>query len=106
MALRSTLLTNVPASIFTSIGSSAITAMYFCNSGNVAVHVSVYAVPNGNIAGVSNAIYYEIPLAVNDTYVIDSEKLILDTGDSIQANILTPNVGTVRVVATVSSIGV
>jgi hypothetical protein len=106
MALKSTLLTNVPASIFTSINSSAITAVYFCNSGNVAVYVTVYAVPSGNVASNDNTIYYEIPLAVHDTYVMDSEKLILETGDSLQANILTSNIGNVRVVATVSSIGI
>lgn len=111
MALTSTLLSNVPASIYTSVGSSVVTAMYICNSGNLALHFSIYAVPSGNTASVNNAIYYQTPLTNNDTYVIDSEKLMLENGDSIQAGLTLPanvDIGNawVRVVATVSSIGI
>lgn len=106
MAIASTLLSNVVTGVYTSVGSSIVTAMYFCNSGNVAVHLTVYAVPSGSSASDQNTIYYEIPLAVHDTYVIDSEKLALDNGDSIQANLLIYNSSNVKVVATVSTVGV
>jgi hypothetical protein len=109
MALTSTLLSNVPTPIYTSVGSSVVTAMYLCNSGNLAVHFTLYAVPNGNSASVNNAIYYEAPLTVHDTYVVDTEKLMLENGDSLQANLTLPanvSLANVRVVATVSSIGI
>lgn len=106
MALTSSTISNTATSIFTSVGSSVVTAAYFCNSGSFPVLLTVHAVPSGNSATVDNAIYYQIPLTINDTYVLDSEKLVLDDGDSLHAVInLTANAN-VRVVATVSTIGV
>lgn len=106
MALKSTTISNTPASIFTSIGSSVITVMYLCNSGSLPVLATVYAVPSGNVAGQDNAIYYKIPLTVNDTYVIDTEKIVLGDGDAIYANINLESNANVQVVATVSTIEV
>lgn len=106
MALTNTSISNVPASIFTSVGSNAVTVLYICNSGSLPVHFNIYAVPNGGTPNSTNTIYFSIPLTINDTYVIDTEKLILENGDALYANIdLAPNV-TVRVVSTVSTIGV
>lgn len=106
MALLSTQLTNTTTSIFTSSGTNAITAIYVCNSGSQAVHVTIYAVANGDTPSALNAIYYGIPLTINDTYVIDTEKIILENGDSLHANLDVASSGSVRVVATVSSIEV
>ena len=90
MALTSTVLTTSTASVFTSNGENAVTAIYLCNTGDTAVQFNMHAVPNGTMANNTNLIYYHVPLAGKDTYVIDSEKLILQDLDSIQAKIVDP----------------
>jgi hypothetical protein len=86
MTIQNTLLTTVPSSVYTSTGNSAVTSVYFCNSGATAVNFSVWAVPNGSTANINTRIYNNIQLASADTYVLDVEKLILGNGDSVQAN--------------------
>lgn len=90
MALTSTVLTTSTASVFTSNGENAVTAIYLCNTGDTAVQFNMHAVPNGTMANSTNLIYYQVPLAGKDTYVIDSEKLILENLDSLQARIVDP----------------
>jgi hypothetical protein len=90
MALTSTVLTTTAASVFTSNGENAITAIYLCNTGDTAVQFNMHAVPNGTAADDRNLIYYKVPLASKDTYVIDTEKLILQDLDSLQAKIIDP----------------
>ena len=78
MALTSTVLTTNTASVFTSNGENAVTAIYLCNTGDTAIQFNIHAVPNGTMADNTNLIYYQVPLSGKDTYVIDSEKLILE----------------------------
>lgn len=108
MAFTSTLLTNVPAPIFTSVtGSSVITCVYLCNTGTQPTNFCVFAVPNGQTANMTRAIYYNVSLTANDTYVMDTEKLMLSPGDALFANLILPTANpSVSVVATVSSIEV
>jgi len=91
MALTSTILTTAPGDIFQSNGNTAITSMYICNTGNITVYFNIYAVPNGSQTNNSRLIYYRVPLVSYDTYVIDSEKLILNNGDKLRANIVDPS---------------
>lgn len=106
MPFRSTTLTNIAAPIFTSIGtSSAITVIYICNAGPNTVLFNLYAVGFGNVASYDNVIYHSVPLTSNDTYVLDTEKLIVEVGDSIWANLTVPLMSAnIRVIGTVSSI--
>ena len=90
MALTSTVLTTSTASVFTSNGENAVTAIYLCNTGDTPVQFNMHAVPNGTMANNTNLIYYQVPLAGKDTYVIDSEKLILQNLDTLQARIVDP----------------
>jgi hypothetical protein len=108
MAFTSTLLTNVPSPIFTSItGSSVITCVYLCNIGSQPTNFCVFAVPNGQTVSMSRAIYYNVSLTANDTYVMDTEKLMLSPGDALFANLILPSANpAVNVVVTVSSIEV
>jgi hypothetical protein len=106
MALYSRSLTVTPEEIYSSSGTTAVTVMYFCNSGTQPTNFYVYAVPAGQTISTDRCIYYNISLTPNDTYVIDNEKLVLENGDKLFANIASPlTVGT-RVIATVSAIGV
>lgn len=106
MALASIFLSNIIKPLFTSVGTNAITVIYICNSGTVTSSFNIYAVPNGGTPSGNNIIYSSVPLTVNDTYVIDTEKLILNNGDSIHANIASPITSTMRMVATISTIEV
>lgn len=106
MALASIFLSNIVNPLYTSVGTNAITVIYICNSGTVPTSFNIYAVPNGGSPSGNNIIYSAVPLTVNDTYVIDTEKLILNNGDSLHANIASPMTTTMRVVATISTIEV
>ena len=90
MALTSTVLTTTTASVFTSNGENAVTAIYLCNTGDTAIQFNIHAVPNGTMADNTNLIYYQVPLSGKDTYVIDSEKLILENLDTLHAKIVDP----------------
>jgi|DEB19_MinimDraft_3_1074340.scaffolds.fasta_scaffold01828_4 hypothetical protein len=107
MAITSTVLTNLNTSIFTSDGSNAVTTAYFCNTGERIAYLTVHAVPKTFSPGPTNIIYYQIPIAVKDTYVIDTEKLVLEDGDRIFATIdYNYFAGNTQVIATVSTIGI
>lgn len=106
MALSSITIDGSPKLIYSSVGSTAITVMYICNSGTQATNFYVYAVPSGQLPSFNNSIYFNVNLTPNDTYVIDTEKMVLENGDQLFANISVPMLIGTRVVVTVSSIGV
>ena len=91
MALTSTIITPTIANIYVSNGSNAVTTMYFCNTGSIPILFNVYAVPKNYQPGIQTLIYYNVPLTSHDTYVVESEKLILDDGDTIRASIVDPS---------------
>lgn len=106
MALASITLNSSPTLIYGSIGTTAVTVIYICNSGVNATNFYIYAVPSGSLPSFDNSIYFNVTLTPNDTYVIDTEKMILENGDQLFANISTPVLVGTKIVATVSSIGV
>ena len=87
MAIQNTTITTgSAASVYTSNGSSAITAIYLCNIDSIAQTFDIYAVPNAAPTYANSRIYSGVQVQAGDTYVIDTEKLILANGDSIKAN--------------------
>lgn len=101
MAILSTIINDSYTTIFTSpttVDSSAVTAIYFCNTGAGTANLNICLVASGDIASSNNMVYYNLAIAPSDTYVIDTERLVLGPSDSIVA-VSTVN-GTV--VATVS----
>ena len=83
---RATAPLTTPSAVYTSSGTTAVTAMYLCNYSAGTVNVSVYVVPSAGTAGNTNIIYQNITRAAGDTYVIDTERLVLDNGETIQAS--------------------
>jgi hypothetical protein len=88
MAIYSTVVTEIPASIFTSNGSSALTTLYLCNKSAGTIVANLYLVPAsgepdewGNVQ-----IYSELAIAPKDTYILETERILLDNGDAIYAN--------------------
>jgi hypothetical protein len=93
------LLQGTPQAIITANADIAVTTLYLCNRSANTVITSVFLVSNGD-ATWNNMIYNEVQIAGKDTLVIDNERLLLGSGDSIQANVdaLSDN----RIVASVS----
>jgi len=85
MALSQATLTTSAANVYASTGNTAVTTMYFCNYSGSDVTATVYLVPSGGSASDSNIVYKQIPIAASDTYIIDTERLVLGNGDMIKA---------------------
>jgi hypothetical protein len=99
MSIKSTTLTSTAANLLAgSTGERAVTVIYLYNSDSAAVDVSLHAVPSGGTADASNLIYGNLSITAGDTYIVDSEKMLLDDGDGIYASAGTDNV----VIATIS----
>jgi hypothetical protein len=102
MALSQSTLTASASTVFTSLGNNAVTTMYLCNYSASDRTVTIYLVPSGFSPGTTNIIYKDIPIAAGDTYIIDTERLVLSNGDTIQAFASS----TASITMTVSYIGV
>ena len=80
--------TTSPASVYTSVGNTAITFLSLCNytAGNVVANV--FVVPSSGSAGNTNIILSTLNITVGDTYQLyaGAEKLLLANGDSVQVN--------------------
>jgi hypothetical protein len=110
MAITNTrLTTTTPTTVFEAVGQQAITTIYLCNTTGTDVSVNVFAINSDDSVGAAfdNMIYNQILLTagsgnIGDTYVISTERLILDNGDliDVEANIAD------CVTVTVSSIAV
>lgn len=90
MALTNTILTTSGQAIFTSNPVApqeghAITCMIICNTTVSNAVVSIYAVPSGGSAGVSNQIVNALPVPAGETVSLDQEKIVLGSGDAIWA---------------------
>lgn len=80
--------TTSAASVYTSVGNTAITFLSLCNYSAGNVVANVFVVPSGNSAGNTNIIINNINITVGDTYQLyaGAEKLLLNNGDSVQVN--------------------
>jgi hypothetical protein len=112
MAITSYTVTNDnTTAAFIATEDTAVTVMYLCNIGAQTTDdalVDVYVVDSTNVAAHEASptenykIYSQLLIRGGDTYIIDSEKMILNSGDKIY--IATPDSnGSVR--ATLSTIG-
>lgn len=102
MAIAQQTILNTSTTLYTSSGTTAVTVIYICNDSASPITVQIYVVPNGGSASASTRIIKDLAIAAGDTYVMDTERLVLDNGDSIRAIASTTSVA----YATVSYIGV
>ncbi len=85
MAINNTdLVANTAVTVFTAAAQSVISSLYVCNYSAGNIQVDIHAIP-GNVvpAGPSNVIYKDYLVGSYDTLVLDTERLILDAGDTI-----------------------
>jgi len=107
MAINNTMISNPsPTRIFfASTGTEfAITTIIFCNT-NVAfdADLDVFVVPNGGVPATTNLVLNKITVPRTETFVMDTEKLILASGDAVWAQASPANADQI-VCATVSSV--
>ena len=87
--------------LFLAANQQAVTTMIFCNiSAATAATLNVYVVPYGSNANTNTQILNLIPIPATETFMFDTEKLILENGDTIQARATVDQI----VVATISSV--
>lgn len=96
--------TTTPSSVYTSVGSTAITFLSLCNHSVSNVTASLYVVPSGGTASNLNIVLDSINLTTLDTYQLyaGGEKLLLDNGDSVQVSASADN--SVTTVASYTSV--
>lgn len=75
--------TGTGTAAFTAAADVAVTVIYITNKSNEDGNVDVYVVPSAGSVSENFKIYNNLTIRARDTYIIDSEKLILSTGDKI-----------------------
>jgi len=93
------------AHVFEATSSVAVTTIHLCNITAEIATVNIYLLPSDGSTTVpteNNKIYNSLTVEAQDTYIIDTEKMILSTGDKIY--IETPD-SSGLIVATISTIG-
>jgi hypothetical protein len=85
MSIAQGTITTATATLFTSSGTNAITAIYLMNDHSGTVTVQLHIVSDGDSIGNTNKIIKNLEIAAGDTFVVDTERLILSNNDRIQA---------------------
>jgi hypothetical protein len=75
--------TGTGTAAYTAAGDVAVTVIYITNKSMSDGTVDVYVVPTPASVSENHKIYNNITIRALDTYIIDSEKLILASGDKI-----------------------
>ena len=88
--------------IITANSNIAVTTMYLCNKSVNALSCNIFLVPSGSSDFANSIIYSSLQIAGGDTYVLENERILLDTGDSIQGNVGVSSLTDNLVIATVS----
>jgi hypothetical protein len=68
---------------FTASGDTAVTVIYVTNKSATDGNVNIYVVPSGDSVSENFKIYNNLLIPAQDTYIVDTEKLILANGDKI-----------------------
>jgi hypothetical protein len=88
MSITTSAITSSTANTYVSASSTAITWLSLTNYDSGNVLANVFVVPSGSSANTQNIILANILITGGDTYQLyqAGEKLLLDVGDTVQAN--------------------
>ena len=75
--------TSYSTAAYEALAETAVTVIYITNKTDGDGTVDLYVVPNGGSVGEPFKIYTELTIKARDTYILDTEKLILETGAKI-----------------------
>ena len=88
MAITNTSLTSNPAqTMLQASGNIAVTTMYLCNKSTVAITANIFLMSNGSTDFGNGVIYSNLVIQGNDTYILEQERLLLNSGDFIAGNV-------------------
>jgi len=102
MAIVNANVTTIASPVYTSSGNTVITTVHLCNYSGSTVQANVYVVPSGFVANALTTIYGNVSITPYNTLIIYQEKLVLQNGDAVYANVS----ANVSVSATTSAIGI
>jgi len=74
---------NTASAAFTASVDTAVTVIYITNKSASDGNVNVYVVPSADSVSENFKIYNNLLIPAQDTYILDTEKLILESGDKI-----------------------
>lgn len=114
MAIESSAVITTGSTIYTCpgvIGSDereyAVTCIMFCNNSNQTINLTVHYVARLSTVNNSNMVIKNLSLPAGETFTFDTEKVVLATGDRIQAFAsVNPDGSGLGINATVSSMRV
>ncbi len=72
--------------LFPTVNDRAVSVIYLYNSHSAPVTVDLYAVPAGSTLGNEHKIYGALTITANDTFIVDTEKMIMADGDALYAS--------------------
>ena len=87
---------------FEATADTAVTVIYITNKTDSDGTVDVYVTPNGASVSENHLVYTQLSIQARDTYIIDTEKMILETGAKIY--VVAPD-SAAQFNATISTIG-
>ena len=68
---------------FTASADTAVTVIYITNKTDNDGTVDVYVTPNGVSVSANHLVYSQLTIKARDTYIIDTEKMILESGAKV-----------------------
>jgi hypothetical protein len=74
---------NTSTAAFTASADTAVTVIYVTNKSASDGNVNIYVVPSADSVSENFKIYNNVLIPAQDTYIVDTEKLILESGDKI-----------------------
>ncbi len=86
MSITTANVTTTVSNIYISSGNTVMSVAYFCNYNSSPAQITVHLVPSGGSANVLNRIYSNVSITAGDTLVVETEKIIFSSGDTLQAN--------------------
>jgi hypothetical protein len=81
----STTIFSCPGNVSTDPQEHAVTCVIFCNTSASEAELTVHAVSYPNARSSTNMIINSLIVPAGETFTFDTEKLVLSTGDTIQA---------------------
>lgn len=86
MTIINTDLTTVAANIFAPTSNSVVVTLYLCNTSSGTVTANIYAIPVAGTANATTQIACNLSISAYDTYIMSTERLVIDDGEALVAN--------------------
>ena len=75
--------TSYSTAAYEALAETAVTVIYITNKTDGDGTVDIYVTPNGQAVSANFKVYTNLTIPARDTYILDTEKMILETGAKI-----------------------